>query len=324
MRVLFFGTSSFAVPTLLALHEAAPRHTVLGVVTQPDRPSGRGMKLVASPVKEAALELGYPILQPERVRRKPFPETVRQMAPDALVVVSFGQIIPQSVLDIPRYGGINVHASLLPRWRGAAPIHYAVLSGDAETGVATMRMEATLDTGPYFLVEHEPIGPDDTTGSLEPRLAALGGPLLVDTLNLLEAGELTETVQDPEGVTYASPAEKPFGALDPNAESAVALDRRIRAATPRPGAFLVVGGKNLKVIEARAEPTPTDAAPGTIAAVRKDGVAVATTEGILLLTRVQPESKGQMVAADWARGTRLQPGMSVQRPEIPGEAPAAG
>jgi methionyl-tRNA formyltransferase len=312
MRVLFFGTSSFAVPTLLALHEAAPRHAILGVVTQPDRPSGRGMKLVASPVKEKALELGYPILQPERVRRKPFPETVRQMAPDALVVVSFGQIIPQGVLDIPRYGGINVHGSLLPRWRGAAPIHYAILSGDAETGVATMRMEATLDTGPYFLVAREPIRPDDTTETLEPRLAALGGPLLVETLDRLEVGTLAETVQDPDGVTYAPPAEKDFGRLDPLGEDAEALARRVRAATPRPGASVTINGKFLKVHEARAEPAPPDAAPGTVAAVRKDGIALATPSGVLLLTRVQPESKGPMSAADYARGARLEAGMQVE------------
>ena len=151
MRVLFFGTSTFAVPTLNALHDAAPRHTIIAVVTQPDRPSGRGGKVTPSPVKARATELGYTVLQPEKVRRKPFPAEVAALQPDVLVVVSFGQIIPQSVLDMPRFGGVNVHGSLLPRWRGAAPIHWAILSGDAETGVATMQMDATLDTGAVFL-----------------------------------------------------------------------------------------------------------------------------------------------------------------------------
>ncbi len=214
MRVLFFGTSGFAVPTLDALHQA-PQHEIIAVVTQPDRPHGRGMKFAASPVKGRAEALGYPVHQPERVRRKPFPSLVQEMAPDALVVVSFGQIIPQSMLDMPRYGGINVHASLLPRWRGAAPIHHAILAGDEETGVATMQMEATLDTGPTYLVATEPIHPDDTVATLEPRLAALGGPLLVETLDRLEAGNLAPTPQPDAGMTYASPVEKEAGFLDP-------------------------------------------------------------------------------------------------------------
>lgn len=312
MRVLFFGTSPFAVPTLRALHDAAPRHTVLAVVTQPDRPSGRGMKLQMSPVKEVALELGYEVYQPERVRRKPFPEIVRELGPDALVVVSFGQIIPQSMLDMPKYGGINVHASLLPRWRGAAPIHHAIIAGDTETGVATMQMEATLDTGPSFLIAREPIRPDDTVATLEPRLAALGAPLLIETLDRLEAGTVTAAPQGDERVTYAAPVTKEMGYLDPLTEGASALEYRIRGLAPRPGAFLVVGGKMLKVLEARAE--SSDTAPGTVAAVRKDGLLVGTIEGGLLLTRVQPENKAPMPAADFARGARLSPGDSALAP----------
>ena len=190
MRVLFFGTSVFALPVLQALHDSA-KHSVLGVVTQPDRPSGRGLKNPGlSPVKELGLALGYEIHQPERVRRKPFPQLVRDLSPDALVVVSFGQIIPEAVLQTPRFGGINVHASLLPRWRGAAPIHHAILSGDKETGVDTMQMDATLDTGPVFLTAREPILPTDTVQTLEPRLALLGAPLLLQTLDGIESGTL--------------------------------------------------------------------------------------------------------------------------------------
>lgn len=315
MRVLFFGTSPFAVPTLDALHGAADRHTVLGVVTQPDRPSGRGMKLQMSPVKQRALELGYPVFQPERVRRKPFPDEVAALAPDALVVAAFGQIIPKAMLDVPRFGGINVHASLLPRWRGASPIHYAILSGDAETGVATMQMEPTLDTGPVFLVARERITPDDTVGTLEPRLAVLGGPLLIETLDRLEQGTITSTPQSEAGVTYAPPLTRELGFLDPLAETAAEAAFRVRGTSPRPGAFLAVAGRPLKVLEARPEPSaPADALPGTVAAVRKDGVTIAMRSGALLLTRVQPENKGPMGAADWARGARIAPGDRAARP----------
>jgi methionyl-tRNA formyltransferase len=277
------------------------------------------MKLTISPVKEKAQEFGYPIYQPERVRRKPFPETVRELSPDALVVVSFGQIIPQRILDIPKYGGINVHASLLPRWRGAAPIHHAICAGDSETGVATMQMEATLDTGAVFLVAKEPILPTDTTGTLEPRLAALGGPLLVETLDQLEAGTLTATPQSEDVMVYAPPAEKPFGYLNPIAEGATALERRIRAAQPRPGATIVIGEKLLKVLAAVAETTPPNTPPGTVSAVRKNGIAIATIEGTLLLTRIQPESRGAMEASAYARGARLEPGHPAQSP--PSEPP---
>jgi methionyl-tRNA formyltransferase len=312
MRVLFFGTSPFAVPTLEALHEAAPRHTILGVVTQPDRPSGRGRTVHPSPIKERALALGYPVHQPERARRKPFPQQVRELAPDALVVAAFGQILPQSLLDIPRFGGVNVHASLLPRWRGAAPVHYAILAGDAETGVATMRMEATLDTGPVYLVAREPIRPDDTTGTLEVRLAELGAPLLVQTLDRLEHGDLEAVPQDESGVTLAPPVERAMGFLDPAAENAEALDRRVRAMTPRPGAFITISNRPLKVLEAHGEPGQGE--PGTVLEARRNGVAVAATAGVLLLTRVQPEGRGAMPAADWARGARIVSGDRAAAP----------
>jgi methionyl-tRNA formyltransferase len=314
MRLLFFGTSPFAVPTLQALHNVTPRHTVLGVVTQPDRPSGRGMKLTMSPVKESALTLGYPVYQPERVRRKPFPAEVAALNPDVLVVIAFGQIIPQGLLDLPRFGGINVHASLLPRWRGASPIHHAILAGDTETGVATMRMEATLDTGPIYLVARQPIHPNDTVGSLEPRLAAHGASLLIDTLDRLEAGTLVAMAQGEEGVTYAPPVTKEMGYLDPQTEGAEALALRVRATNPRPGAFLAVAGRTLKVWDVQPETAAAPTPIGTVSAVRKDGIAIATASGTLLLVRVQPENRGAMPAADFARGARLAPGDPVSAP----------
>lgn len=313
MRVLFFGTSGFAVPTLEALHQA-PQHEIIAVVTQPDRPHGRGMKFATSPVKDRTLALGYEIHQPERVRRKPFPALVQEMAPDALVVVSFGQIIPQAILDIPKYGGINVHASLLPRWRGAAPIHHAILAGDEETGVATMQMEATLDTGPTYLVATEPISPDDTVGTLEPRLAVLGGPLLVETLDRLAAGNITPTVQPEAGMTYASPVEKDAGYLDPLKADAATLVRQVHGTFPRPGASIVIGDRPLKVLEARIVDSIPDAEPGTVVSIGKDGITLATLSGALLLIRVQPQNKGAMSAADFARGARITAGTSATSP----------
>ncbi|MES2465426.1 MAG: methionyl-tRNA formyltransferase [Armatimonadota bacterium] len=316
MRVLFFGTSAFAVPTLDALHDARDRHTILGVVTQPDRPSGRGLKLQYSPVKQRALELGYVVYQPERVRRKPFPSEVAEIAPDALVVVSFGQIIPGKMLDQPRFGGINVHASLLPRWRGAAPIHHAILAGDLETGVATMQMETTLDTGAVYLEAREPIHPDDTVMSLETRLAALGGPLLVETLDRLERGGLTPTPQTEEGMVYASPVTRETGFLDPVSRSASVLERQVRGTAPRPGAFITVQGRTLKVLEVSIESVAADSpvAPGTVYRVDKSGVAIATPYGGLVLRRIQPENKAAMNASDWARGARIVPGDPARTP----------
>ena len=308
MRILFFGTSAFAVPTLDALHNAAPRHAIIAVVTQPDRPSGRGNRVSPSPVKARAIELGHTVLQPEKVRRKPFPADVAALRPDVLVVVSFGQIIPQIVLDMPKYGGVNVHGSLLPRWRGAAPIHWAILSGDAETGVATMNMEATLDTGAVYREAREAILPTDTVESLELRLSALGAPLLVETLDRLEAGAITATPQSEAGMTYAYPVTRETGLLDPLTEPAVAMERKIRALSPRPGTWLALAGKPVKVLGGDVLPSGGDAVPGTVVALPKAGIAIATTDGVLLVTRLQPENKAAMSAADYARGVRLSVG----------------
>lgn len=313
MRVVFFGTSPFAVPTLAAL--AGSRHQLLSIVTQPDRPSGRGMQLSASAVKKASQLHApeVPILQPEKVRRAPFPEELAALKADVLVVVSFGQIIPKKVLEIPRHGGINVHASLLPRWRGAAPIHWAILEGDEETGVATMRMEPTLDTGPIFLEHRERILPTDTPESLEPRLADAGARLLLETLDRLESDRTWEpTPQAEEGMTYASMLDRMTGLLDPLTQTAAQMERKIRALSPRPGAWLTVGGKELKVIEAR--PIDESGEPGAVLTVSRDGVFIGTVDGRLLLTRVQPAGKSVMAADAWARGARINSGDRTEKP----------
>ena len=316
MRLVFFGTSPFAVPTLEALHHA-PEHTILAVVTQPDRPSGRKNEVTFSPVKKRALEYGYAIFQPEKVRRAPFPEEVKSLFPDILVVISFGQIIPQKVLDIPPYGGVNVHASLLPRWRGAAPIHYAILAGDKETGVATMQMEAGLDTGPILLESRETILPTDTTNSLEPRLAALGASLLLQTLTGLQNQTITPRIQPTEGMTYAKPVTREDGFLDPKTHTAAQLDCQIRALSPQPGAWIVIAGREIKVLEAQilenTEPTE-GAAPGTVIGKNKNGIPLATSSGILLLTRVQPPGKPVLDAVAYANGARLVGSESAESP----------
>lgn len=308
MRVVFFGTSPFAVPTLQALHDSA--HEVLAIVTQPDRPAGRGMQLAESAVKKAARALGYEsILQPEKVRRKPFPEELAALAPDVLVVISFGQIIPQRVLDIPKYGGINVHASLLPRWRGAAPIQRAIMAGDSETGVATMQMEASLDTGPVFLEARTPILPTDTTLSLEPRLADAGAALLIQTLDrLAHEPQWQPTPQGEDGMTYAAMLTREDGFLNPTAESATPLANRVRALTPRPAGVILLAGKEVKVLEAIALPATEPDVPGKIVAVTKEGIELATVEGILRLVTVQPPGKPAMAATAYANGARLKPG----------------
>jgi methionyl-tRNA formyltransferase len=314
MRVVFFGTSPFAVPTLFALHES-PLHEILAVVTQPDKPSGRKNEVVFSPIKKCAMGFGYPILQPEKVRRATFLEEMQALAPDILVVISFGQIISQKLLDLPPYGGVNVHASLLPRWRGAAPIHYALLAGDTETGVATMQMEAGLDTGPILLEHREAIQATDTTHTLEPRLANAGATLLLATLLGLENKTITPRTQPEEGMTYAKPVTREDGFLDPEHQTAHHLDCQIRALSPQPGAWISIAGKEIKVLEARVlEGTDGSSVAGTVAGKDKTGIPIATQNGILLLTRVQPPGKPVLDASAYANGARLVGGETVQIP----------
>jgi len=302
MRILFLGTSPFALPTLRALN-SAPEHEVLGVVTQPDRPQGRGGKVAASSVKEAAQELGLPLYQPEKVRAKEFVSLVREMAPEVLGVAAFGQIIPQRMLDIPPRGGINVHGSLLPRWRGAAPMQYALMAGDPETGVTTMQMDAGLDTGDILLQASLPLTDEDNLGTLEPKLAAAGADLLMETLARLERGDYPRIVQNENEVTLAPSLPPDIGALDWT-RPAHDLHNLVRGITPRPGAFTFWQGKRLKVWRTALVPGANPGLPGTIQSVDAQGIIVGTGDGALRLVDVQPESKARMDAAAWARGAR--------------------
>jgi methionyl-tRNA formyltransferase len=298
--MVFMGTPEFAVPSLRAL---AGVGQVVGVVTQPDRPAGRGQKLSAPPVKQFALAAGLPVIQPLRLRE---PAAVAQLAawrPDLIVVAAFGQILKPAVLGLPRHGCLNVHASLLPRWRGAAPIAAALLAGDSETGVTLMQMDPGLDTGPMLARRSEAIRPDDTTPALTARLAELGAALLADCLPAYLRGELRPEPQDPAKATYAPQLRKDDGRLDFTLP-APDLARRVRALLPWPATFALWQGQPFKILRAAPlEAGAGNAGPGTIF-LTDQGPAVACGQGALLLHEVQPAGRAPMPAADFARGAR--------------------
>jgi len=300
MNVVFAGTPEFAQVALEAL--VAAGHAVPLVLTQPDRPSGRGMKLHPSPVKAAALAHGIEVAQPRSLRLDgKYPddaaaarERLLAAKPDVMVVAAYGLILPQWVLDLPARGCLNIHASLLPRWRGAAPIHRAIESGDAETGITIMQMDAGLDTGDMLLEAREPIGPDDRTASLHDRLAAMGGRLIVDALARLDA--LTRVPQPAEGITYAHKIEKAEAEVDWTQPAAV-IERRIRAFDPFPGASGKLGGDTVKLWSARVG--ADGGAPGTVLGTSPDGVCVACGEGSLVLTELQRPGGKRVTAAQF-------------------------
>lgn len=312
MRVLFIGTSPFAVPSLKRLVES-PEHEVLAVVTQPDRSQGRGGKLSVSPVKAAALALSLPLYQPEKVRAKDFVQTVREIAPEIIVVAAFGQIIPQRMLDIPPRGCINVHGSLLPRWRGAAPMQYALMAGDAETGVTTMMMDAGLDTGDILQQAALELSTVEDLGDLETKLAEVGANLLMQTLEAVTEGNCPRLPQDPALVTLAPSLPPEIGEMDWS-RPAAELHNLVRGVTPKPGAYTFVQGKRLKVwrTEVKKEDLEEAGLAGTIESIGGGGITVRTSKGALRLREVQPESKGRMAADAWARGARLVSGQMLQ------------
>ncbi|MFZ8886423.1 MAG: methionyl-tRNA formyltransferase [Steroidobacteraceae bacterium] len=303
LSIVFAGTPDFAVPALEAI--AGSRHRVVAVYTQPDRPAGRGLKLLASPVKRRAGELGLPVFQPTTLRDEGAAGALAALAPDVLVVVAYGLILPQAILDVPRLGCLNIHASLLPRWRGAAPIQRAILAGDAETGVTIMGMEAGLDTGPMLLREAEPIGPEESAGRLHDRLAQRGAKLIVAALDQLEHGEARFTPQPTEGVTYAAKLDKSEAILDWTL-SALDLARRVRAFDPWPVAETTLEGRQLRIWAARpVEASTGDARPGTILRAGGAGIEVACGQGVLNLERVQLAGGKPLPAGDFVRGRAL-------------------
>ena len=300
MKIVFAGTPDFAVPSL----RAAVRHNeVVAVYTQPDRPAGRGRGLTASPVKLEAVKRGIPVLQPETLRNPETQAALRQMAPDVMVVVAYGLILPRAVLEIPRYGCWNVHASLLPRWRGAAPIQRAVEAGDAESGVTVMQMEAGLDTGPMLLKVSTPISAADTGGSLHDRLAALGPKAVVEAIAGLAAGTLHGEIQDDALATYAHKLNKDEARLDWS-RPAVELERQVRAFTPWPVCHTSLADAPLKVLGASLG--QGSGAPGTILEASRDGLLVACGEGALRLTRLQVPGGKPLAFADLYNSRREQ------------------
>ena len=296
-RIVFMGSPEFALPSLRLL---ASQYTVAGVVTQPDRAAGRGRELKPPPVKSLALELGLPVIQPERLRLPEAMEALRRFAPDLIVVAAFGQILRPEVLDLPAYGCLNVHASLLPRWRGAAPINAAILHGDRETGVTIMRMDPGLDTGPTLSYRATPIGEDETAGELYARLSELGADLLIHTIPGYLKGDLDPRPQPEEGVTYAPMLKKEDGLLD-FSRPAEELARRVRAFHPWPGPFFQWNGSTLQVLRARAE--AGTARPGKTL-VHLGQPAVGTSNGILILDEVQPPGKKPMPGKAFLSGAR--------------------
>ena len=313
LRVAFAGTPEFAAVALAAIHGAGCNVPL--VLTQPDRPAGRGMKLMPSPVKALAASLGMAVAQPRSLRLDgKFPEEAEQgraallaAAPDVLVVAAYGLILPEWVLALPRLGCLNIHGSLLPRWRGAAPIHRAIEAGDAETGITIMQMDAGLDTGDMLLVEHEPIRPDDTTGSLHDRLAALGARMIVHSLADAARGALQPTPQPAEGVTYAHKIAKSEAAIAWNLPADV-IERRVRAFDPFPGATFVAGGETVKLWRAQVRGLPLAAAPGTVVEVDGQQLVVACGDGALAVLEVQRPGGKRQAAATWLQAHPLVPG----------------
>lgn len=312
MRIVFLGSGAFAVPSLEALLDAG--HELACVVTQPDRRRGRGQSLGSPPVKLVAQERRLLLLQPHRVREPDAQAALRDLAPDLQVVVAYGQILPRSVIDLARLGTVNVHASLLPSFRGAAPIQWAIARGETETGVSTMQIDEGLDTGPVLLQRATPIGRDETAADLEPRLARLGAQVLLETVRGLEAGELRPTPQDHERATLAPLLKKEDGRLDWS-RRAQELDCRVRGFQPWPGSFFPLEGRGtVKVLAARAldGESADERAPGRLLDVGSEGLQVACGAGSrLLVTSVQPESRRPMSAAAFAAGARLRPGLDL-------------
>ena len=310
MRIVFAGTPDFAVPALDAV--VAAGHQVAAALTRPDRPSGRGLAATASPVKQAAARLGIPVLQPTSLQTPEAQRDIGSLAPDALVVAAYGLILPQAVLDLPRLGAINIHASLLPRWRGAAPIHRALLAGDRETGISIMRMDAGLDTGPVFLREAVTILPGDTAGTLHDRLAVLGARLVVEALDGLARGTLTAMPQPAEGATYAAKLHKDEARIDwrrPSAE----IERQVRAFNPFPGAAARVRGTEVKIW--RAATADGAGEPGAVIAIDPDGIVVAGGGGALRLEELQRAGGKRLPGRDFLRGFPLAVGERFELPK---------
>lgn len=307
MRVVFMGTPEFAVPTLEALLEV---HEVVGVFTQPDKPKGRGKAMAFPPVKEKALEHNIPVYQPVKIREEAVVEEIRKMEPEAIVVVAFGQILPESILNIPKYGCINVHASLLPKYRGAAPMQWSIIDGEKETGVTTMYMAKGLDTGDMILKEVVEMDPKETGETLHDKLSALGGPLILETLRQLEAGTAPRTPQDDAKSCYASMLTKELGSIDWNKDAA-SIERLIRGLNSWPSAYTVWNDKTMKIWDSDVVPYEGNEENGTVVAKDKRSFTVKCGENALQILELQLQGKKRMNTQAFLVGNQMEIGMRL-------------
>ena len=305
MRIVFMGTPEFAVPSLEALLKSDDE--VVGVVTQPDRPKGRGHELAPPPIKLLAQQIGVPILQPLKIRTPDFLDTLAGWKPDLIAVTAFGRILHAPILNLPPMGCVNVHGSLLPKYRGAAPVQWAVINGETETGITTMLMDEGMDTGAMLLQERIPISPDDTAGTLAPRLASLGGRLLVETISRLKADTIVSRTQDHAQATLAPLLKKEDGAIDWTADARSIADR-IRGLSPWPGAYTFYGQERWNIWKAAVAQEPAQEQPGTLLAATKQSLKVATGRGVLELLEIQAANSKRMSAAQFLAGHRINPG----------------
>jgi len=304
-KIIFMGTPEFSVPALATLHKS--RHEVALVVTQPDRPRGRGRKLTPPSVKSAAGQMGYDVMQPESIRNDAFEKQMGRLLPDLFVVVAFGHILSKNLLEVPRIGTINIHASLLPKYRGPAPIQWAIINGDEVTGVTTMFMDEGMDTGDLLLSSKTAIRPDDTSATLHDRLAVLGGDLLAKTLNAMETGDLTPTPQDNARATYSALLKKEDGRIDWKKPVAL-LDAFIRGMTPWPGAFTFHDDKRLKIFSAKPVPMDVEDEPGTVIKSFPGELRIATGKGVLSVLEIQAASGKRLPIKDFLKGCAMPPG----------------
>jgi len=307
MRVLFMGTPEFAVPTLEALIQ---EHEVIGVYTQPDKPKGRGKAMAFPPVKEKALEHNIPVFQPAKVRVPEVVAEIKAMNPDAIVVVAFGQILPESILNIPKYGCINVHASLLPKYRGAAPMQWAIIDGEKETGITTMYMAKGLDTGDMILKAVTPIGPKETGETLHDRMSVMGGPLIIETLKQIEAGIAPRIPQDDSLSCYASMLDKELGCIDWNKDAA-SIERLIRGLNSWPSAYTFWNGKTLKIWDSEVVHSTGCEENGTVIARDKLSFTVKCGENALKIMEVQLQGKKRMATQAFLVGNQVETGMRL-------------
>ncbi len=305
MNIVFMGTPEFALPTLKVLHHSS--HSVLTVITQPDKPKGRGQKLLVSPIKQYALDSNLPILQPETVNDPEFIESLKKNRPDIIIVVAFGQILSETFLKIPKQFCINLHSSLLPKYRGAAPIHRSILNGDTKSGVTTMIMDKGMDTGDILLMQETPIHATDNAQTLHDTLSEMGGTLVLETLKRLEENTLLPVPQDHNQATYAAKLKKEEGLIKWERSAAI-LSNQVRGLTPWPGTFTLLNKKRLRILKVQIAEGVSDDMPGKVARVSDMGIEVGTGLGRLVITELQPEGKKSMSAKSFLAGYKIERG----------------